>query len=97
MHASDVLREEVLAVEVIRTLGIVHACAEVAAPEAETEVLRGDVALPFVLGTERAAAAIDGKSADEWTRVGSLDMFAVFGQGLEGFGGMSRARCRGVC
>jgi len=55
------------------------------------------VTLPFVLGAECAGAVVDGEGADEGARVGGLDVFAVFGGGLEGFGGVGGASCRCVC
>lgn len=81
VHAALVLREEVFAIEVVgdargRALeplsagfafnGKVHvAAADVAAVEAELEVLRRDVSLPFVLGDERAGTAVVREAADE--------------------------------
>lgn len=50
VHASDVLHEEVFAVEVVGSIGRV--CALVAAPEAHAEVLGHGVAFPFVFGVE---------------------------------------------
>ena len=74
MHTATVLREEIFAVEVVvpaattvATFGVVIRVAEAfgAAVEAQLEVLRGDVAFPFVLGGEDGRAAVVGECAGE--------------------------------
>lgn len=81
VHAALVLGEEVLAVEVVGDAAVGTgveaasagfrpgagrvAAAPVAAVEAELEVLRRDVPLPFVLGREGGGAAVVGEAADE--------------------------------
>ena len=50
MHASDVLHEEVFAVEIVGSIGRIGAL--VAAPEAHAEVLGHGVAFPLVFGVE---------------------------------------------
>jgi len=57
VHPPQMLREEVLTVEVIEVdggaVGAVYCCrAQVAAPVSEADVLRTDVSLPFVLRRE---------------------------------------------
>lgn len=58
MHAVEVLREQVFAVERGARLR-----ADVAAEGVEVHVLDGHVALPFVLGLERRCAAIRSQRA----------------------------------
>lgn len=58
MHPTKVLSKQILAVEIIRSLGCDIAALEVAAVVFEFEVLRGKVALPFVFGAECAFAAV---------------------------------------
>jgi len=73
VHASVVLGEEVLAVEVVvdllvgRGVGIVlgRALADITAIEAELQVLDGDVSLPLVLGAEGGLTAVGGEGTDE--------------------------------
>lgn len=57
MHAAQMLREEVFAVEVIVVehpivFGVCGWRAKIAAPVAQFDVLGADVALPFILGGE---------------------------------------------
>jgi hypothetical protein len=73
VHASMMLSEEILAVEVVVDtlmtgdggvqVGI--AGANVATIEAELKVLNGNMALPFVLGAESDIAAVVRERADE--------------------------------
>lgn len=63
VHAPEMLGEEIFAVEVVVVdcmfvVGVDGSDAEVAAPEAELDVLRADVSLPFVLGGEGGLAAV---------------------------------------
>jgi len=61
VHPSQMLREEVLAIEVVEvdggTVGAVH-CGrtQVAAPVPEADVLRTNVSLPLVLGRKSRRA-----------------------------------------
>ena len=74
MHSAEMLCEEIFAVEVvvIKSLLVVWVDgggAEVAAPVAELDVLRADVALPFVLGGEGGGAAVCSEGTGEWAAV----------------------------
>ena len=74
MHATEVLSEEVFAVEVVvvdcvLAVWVGGGCAEIAAPVSELDVLGADVSLPFILGREVGCAAIYGKRAREGTLV----------------------------
>lgn len=63
VHASNVLNEEIFAVEVVGlTLVLV---ALVTSPETSLHVLRVDVPLPFVFGTESRGAAVDRERTRE--------------------------------
>lgn len=93
VHAAEVLREEVFAVEVV--VGLLRclvsvlgsaargrglelsrgARAQIAAVDARAEVLRRDVAFPFVLGAEAGGAAVAAKGADERAGVRGEDVF----------------------
>jgi hypothetical protein len=46
------------------------AAADVAAEEAELDVLRGNMPLPFVLGSKSACAAVVREAADEDVALG---------------------------
>lgn len=63
MHTSDMLHEEILAVEVVRSIGRFGAL--VAAPEAHAEMLGHGVAFPFVFGVESRFAAVRRERAEE--------------------------------
>lgn len=73
MHTPSMLREKILAVEIMRewfpgaVTGVVFntAFAQVAAPEFEHEVLDADVAGPFVFAAEDGGAAVAGEDAGE--------------------------------
>ena len=52
------------------------AVGEVAAVEAELEVLGCDMAFPFVFGAECAAAAVVSEAADELPSAGDFGGFA---------------------
>lgn len=58
MHPTKVLSKQILAVEIIRPLGGDVAALEVTTVVFEFEMLRGEMALPFVLGAECAFAAV---------------------------------------
>lgn len=58
MHSTKVLSKQILAVEIIRSLGGGLAALEIATVEFEFEVLRCKMALPFVFGAECAFAAV---------------------------------------
>ena len=81
VHATQVLREEVFAVEVVvvggrRIVGVGGGCAEVAAPEAKFDVLSANVPLPLVLRGESGSAVVDG----EWAWEGpSVVLVRIFG------------------
>lgn len=62
------LREQILAVEVIRSLHLV--LAQIAMPVAETEMDRVDMALPLVLGGKGGRTAVTLQRADERTGLG---------------------------
>lgn len=101
VHAPLVLGEEVLAVEQLfrtRPRGVVlaGAAAYIAAVEAQLDVLGGDVALPLVLGCERAGAPVPPEAAHEQPGrspargapgLGSLSSRGGFGFGLGARGG----------
>ena len=74
MHAPQVLGEEILAVELVSFALDGALGAARAAVEGQTQMLRGDVALPFVLGAESARAACEGEGAGERARVGGGDV-----------------------
>ena len=73
MHASMVLSEKVLSVEIIvyafvaRHVGVQIrvARADIAAIEAQLEMLDRDVTFPLIFGTQGDITAIVGKRADE--------------------------------
>ena len=78
MHAPEVLREQVLAVELAAfygraaDLGVREdfgTSLQLADPGGEVQVLGRDVPLPFVLGGEGAVAAGEGEDADEGSSV----------------------------
>lgn len=57
MHAAEVLRKEVFAIEVVVVDGVFiiridGGGAQIAAPEAKLDMLRRHVALPLILGGE---------------------------------------------
>ena len=58
--------------------------ALVATPEAELDVLGGDVALPFVFGAEARGAAVGAEGAGEGAGVGGEVVFVHGGGGGEG-------------
>lgn len=58
--------------------------ADVAAVDARTEVLRRDVAFPFVLGAEAGGAAVLAEGADKRAGVGREDVFLKAGYRGEG-------------
>ena len=68
VHAAKMLGEEVFAVEVVVVQSVVVVWVycrwtQVTAPEAELDVLRTDVSLPLVLGTEVGLTAIGSERA----------------------------------
>lgn len=74
MHATEVLSEEVFAVEVVvvdcvLVVWVGGGCAEIAAPVGKLDVLSADVSLPLVLGREVGCAAVCGKRAGEGSLV----------------------------
>ena len=56
MHASYMLDEQILAVEIVRFA--ITIWAEIASPETKTHVLCVDMSFPFVLGAKGGSAAI---------------------------------------
>jgi hypothetical protein len=78
MHSALVLSEKILSVEiVVPTAGVAAvfrfdvfwiAVASVTSVVSELEMLRRDVAFPFVLGAESRRTAIWGKAADKGSR-----------------------------
>ena len=106
MHPPHVLREEVLAVEIIvaaaaqtlprergfptvaapSTMRFGHTGVDVAAPDTRAEVLRADVAFPFILAAEGGGAAVAGEGAGKGPGVGGLDMLIEGGRGWVGLG-----------
>jgi hypothetical protein len=89
MHATLMLGEKILAIEVVvcpwmpTHLSVVVgvALSHVAPVDPELEVLRGDVALPLVLGAKAGGTPIVSKGADE-------------GSGRAGLGGTARSSRR---
>jgi len=70
VHATQMLREEVFAVEVVMVdaavvMRVYRCGTQVAAPEAKFNVLSADVSLPLILRDEVGGAAIGGKGAWE--------------------------------
>jgi hypothetical protein len=70
VHAAQVLCEQVFSVEfvVVEHVVVVGVCsreAEIAAPEAEFDVLSADVAFPLVFGGEGRVAAVAGEDTGE--------------------------------
>lgn len=73
VHAAQMLREQILAVKLVALgPGAVRNTA-VAAIELQAQVLRGDVTLPFILGSKSPFASGKG----EGTEKGSLVCFCV--------------------
>ena len=64
--------------------GLRDAGALVAAPDAELDVLGGDVALPFVFGAEARGTAVGAEGAGEGPGVGGEVVFVHGGGGGEG-------------
>ena len=83
MHAPDMLREQVFAVEVVGFLA--DFVALIAAPVAEAKMLRVGVTLPFVLGGETGRAAV----RRQWTGEGAVR--CAYRSVLRGLSGNSRA------
>jgi hypothetical protein len=72
MHAAEVLREKILAVEVVVVYGsiISRVCSsrtEVASPVTQLDMLSSNMPLPLVLRQEVGLAPIGGKRAWEWS------------------------------
>lgn len=70
VHAAEMLREEVLPVEVVeiqsgRVVGVCRWWTEIATPEMKFDVLSAYVAFPFVLGREPRRATIGRQRAWE--------------------------------
>lgn len=90
MHAANVLCVKVLAVEVVEVevlvvFGVGGGRTEVAAPVEEFNVLRADVALPFVFGGEGGVAAVGCEGAWEWSVVSvGFDLLFCAGRGASG-------------
>jgi hypothetical protein len=76
VHATKMLREEVFAVEVVWAKGsiacIVRGWAEIAAPEAELDVLGVDVPLPFIFGGKVGFATVCGKGTGELSLIACI-------------------------
>ena len=90
VHASAVLREEIFAVEFAAALAMAassfRAGAEGADPGGEIEMLRADVALPFVFGGEGRGAAGEVEDAGVGSGVLRGDVAGEGGGVLEGVG-----------
>lgn len=82
MHPSTMLREQVFTVEFAPTSGFA-ALAEFAHPSCQTEMLRGDMAFPFVLGGECGDAACKGEDACVWPCVCCCYMACQSSGGVE--------------
>lgn len=68
MHATKVLRKQILSVKLVAFAVSRGARADRAAVKLQAQVLRGNVSLPFILGPKRARAAAKMESA--WKRSG---------------------------
>jgi len=95
MHATQVLREQIFAIKLVRAR-TVGAGALVADPDFQADVLAGDVALPLVLAGKGRVASGESENANERAGIGIVFTLGLAAGGFGWRGGLPDACVLGV-